>query len=278
MGATVIGVRCENDMSIADRLGVHAHDLHSDTKRALQQAGKLGVRLVELATQTSDMLPAALSKSGRRHLLRIIEGLGLQLNSLTADHAMLRLTDPTTIDRRIELTRDVLLLAADLHVSVVSTAIGAVTHPETSSPSPVAVEALQRMGEAADTYGIRLALRPASDDPDACAALMAAVGCPAVQLGLDLASLVMAGNNPIRYVERFAKDVAIVHVRDARMGRSDRPGCEVRMGDGDVDLTGTLVTLESTEYRGAYILRRTGTNDPLSDLMAARQLLQEFHV
>ncbi len=263
-------------MSVAKRLGVNAHDLHSDTKRALQQAGTLGVRLVELAAHAPDMSPAALSTSGRRHLLRFIEGMGMQLTSLTADHAMLRLTDPSTIDHRIALTSDVIKLAADLHVSVVSTAIGAVTHPDTHEPSPVAIEALQRMGEAADNYGIRLALRPSADAPDAFAALLDAVACPSVQLGLDLGSLVIAGNNPIRYVEQFATKVAIVHIRDARTGISDRPGCEVKMGEGDVDLTGALVTLESTDYRGAYILRRTGSNDPMSDLLAARGRVEEF--
>ncbi len=265
-------------MSVTERLGVNAHDLHGDTKRALQQAGKLDVQLVELAAHAPDMSPSVLSASGRRHLLRFVEGTGLQLTSLTADHAMLRLTDPSTIDHRIALTHDILKLAADLHVSVVSTAIGAVTHPETSEPSPVAVEALQQMGEAADTYGIRLALRPSSDEPDGFATLFDAVACPAIQLGLDLTPLVIAGNNPIRYVERFATSIAIVHVRDARAGRADRPGCEVRMGEGDVDLTGAMVTLESTDYRGAYILRRTGSNDPMSDLIAARGRVEEFGV
>ncbi len=265
-------------MSISEQLGVNAHDLHGNTKHALNVAGRLGVRLVELAGHASDISPSALSSSGRRHLLRIVEGAGLQLASLTADFSGVRLTDPAMIEQRIEQTRDMLKLASDLHVGVVSTAIGAVTHPETGEPSAVAVEALQRMGVAADGYGIRLALRPSADAPDAFAALLSAVGCPSVQLGLDPAALVIAGQNPIRFVERFATTTALVHIRDARIGHVDHPGCEVRLGEGDVDLIGAIVTLEATEYRGPYIMRRTDTNDPLNDLIAARQHIQAFNL
>lgn len=257
-------------------IGIDVDDLHREPKDGLRAAADLGFRAVELATVTGDVAPEALAKSGRRHLSRYIEGLGLTLSALTADLPGLRFTDPGSVDERVMRTCAVLELAADLGVPVVTAAAGALTHPETDEASSGAVEALMRIGEVADARGVVFALRPSHDSPEGVADVLGRIACPSLRLGLDPASMVMAGVDPLAILRRLPDQIALCHARDATGGRGDQAGRETVLGDGEVDWVGVLAYLDAVEYRGPYILRRTESRDSQDDLERGRGVLKRW--
>lgn len=255
------------------RIGVDVDDFRLAPKVALRRASELRFRSVEMATVAGDVSASNLSSSGRRHLVRYVEGLGLAFSSLVADFPGIRLTDPRTVDERVAGTLEVIDLAADMRVPVVTAGVGALTHPETGEPSPLAMEALRRIGEAADARGVLYALRPSYDSGDRLADVLGEIRCPALRVGLDPAALVMSGVDPVRVAERLAGDVCLFHARDASIGGRDRGGTEMRLGEGEVDFTGVLGVLEEMDFSGDYILRRRDSNTPVEDIRAAKDVL-----
>lgn len=257
----------------AANIGIDTDDLQMRPKDALRKTSALGFRMIELSVADRELDPANLSASGRRHLAKLTESLGLTIGVLSADVPGLRLTDPRTVDERVERTRRILDLARDLNVRLVTASAGALTHPESGDPSPVAVEALTRLGEYADARGVHYALRPSHDNAERVERVLGAVRCPALQIGLDPGGIVMSGANPMSIVQRLPMEIALLHARDGTMGLADRPGTETRFGEGEVDFLGLLALLGVAEFEGPCILRRTSTANPAGDLVDGREAL-----
>jgi len=257
-------------------IGIDVDDMRLETKEALRAAAELGFSGVQIGTAAGDVTPDALSPSGRRHLRRLLSDLGLSLPSLTADYAGLRWTDSKTVEERVERTCRALDLARELSAPILSAGAGALTHPTSGEPSAIALAALRRVGEFADSRGVALALRPAYDSPERLERVLRELNCPSIRVCVDPAAMVMAGANPLALVERFPDQILLVNARDGTAGGPDRPGEEVRFGEGDVDLSGLFAALRDADYRGAYVVRRTASQSPIPDLCTARDELARF--
>lgn len=256
--------------------GMDIDDLRLPAKEALSKAAELQFRTIEFGAVCGELSPEQLSGSGRRHLGRILNGLGLTAASITADLPGLRFTDGRNIEERIVRTCRILDMAADLGIRVVTASLGAVTNPESGVPSPVALEALRRIGEHADARGRVYALRPSLDGGHRIERLMNELSCPAIHVGIDPAAMVMAGNNPLAVVERFAGRIAVAHLRDATVGLPQQSGHETRLGEGDVDLVTLMEALDDCDFAGPRILRRLESQTPASDLLEARTRMQQL--
>jgi len=258
---------------IEPRIGVDIDDFRLRPREALRKAAELDFRAVELATVAGDLAPWNLSSSGRRHLSRYVDGLGLQMAALVADLPGLRLTDPGTVDERVERTCRILQLATDLKVPAVTASAGMLTHPDTGEPSEAAIEALKRIGEYADLRGTVYALRASGDSGERIIRVLNELGCPSIGICLDPAAMVMNGVNPLTVIERAPAQITLMHARDATVGLSERAGNETRFGEGEVDLIGVLAALGAADYAGPYILRRTDSHTPVADIQDARDVL-----
>lgn len=256
------------------RIGTDLEDFRLPVKSGLRQAADLQFSCVEVPAASGEITPSQLSGSGRRDLIRFASNLGLDLCALTADIPNTRLTDPATTQQRVEGTRAIIELAADLKVPVVTASVGALTHPDTGEPSPLALEALQHIGECAYATGRIFAIRPSCDPADRLAELIGQLGCPAIRVGIDPAGMVMAGVDPAQVVERLAEDIALVHARDATIGGADRMGHETALGEGEVDLVGLFDLLAEADYVGPWIVRRCHARNPPAEISQAREWLE----
>jgi sugar phosphate isomerase/epimerase len=257
-------------------LGGNIDDFQVPAKEGFQRAAELGLSGVEFGAAVGDLSPENLSRSGRKHVTRLVEGLGLRLTSLVADMPGLRLTDPKSIQERIDRTCRIVEMSLELGIRTVSAAAGSLTHPETGEPSELALDALSRIGEFADSRGVVYAVRCTHDGPERIGRVLSELGCPALGLCLDPAALVMGGLNPAALAESLHERIRLVHARDATAGGANRPGHETRFGEGEVDWVGILDVLGEAGYRGAYVLRRTDSQSPLSDLETARDRIVEY--
>lgn len=254
-------------------IGIDIGDLRTPPKDALRTAAAMSFDAVEVPTVAGDLSPKSLTPSGRRHFSRLVSGLGLDLAALSADMPGLRLTDPARADERIAETVRIIELARDIGVEVVTSSVGALSHPETGELSSLAIEGLSRMAEVADACGVRFAIRPSSDGGERIGEILAEVGCRSLKIGWDPAAMVMRGVNPLAAIERYAEHITLFHARDALAGGVERGGQETGLGEGEVDLLGVLDVLGSLEYSGPYILRRVDGPRPVDELLAARDVL-----
>lgn len=253
--------------------GLDIGDLRVAPKDAIKAAASLSFDAVEIPVAGGELAPEALSPSGRRHLARFVAGAGLSLAALRADFPRLRLSDPASVDQRVDRTSRIIEMARETQTPVVSMGVGALTDPRTGKPFDCAIEAISRFAEVAESRSVRLALRPSADTGEQIGEIVRAVGCSALKVCWDPAAMVMHGLNPLESVERYADQIELFHARDAVSGRSDRPGYETGLGEGEVDLLGALEFLRDLEYGGPYVLRRNDSNHPVDDLLSARDVL-----
>lgn len=257
-------------------IGVDVDDLRLPVKDGLRRAAELEFQVVELPTAQGDTAPRNLTSSGRRHLSRYVQGLGLKLAALTADIPGLRLTDPRCVDERVERTREAIDLARELHVPIVTAAVGALTDLETGLPSELATSALRRIGEYADSRGVVYAIRPSQDRRDGVVRVLQALGCPRIKLAVDPAAMVMNGTDPVALLETLGDQLSLVHARDATVGLTDRPGRETPFGDGEVDLVGLFKLLRAAEFSGPIVARRFDTPVPPAEWVATRNRVRRL--
>ncbi|RJP39705.1 MAG: sugar phosphate isomerase/epimerase [Phycisphaerales bacterium] len=259
------------------KLGIDIDDLRLDPRRGFTRAAELGFRAVEVATVAGELAPANLTHSARRHLSRFVRALGLDFTALVGDMpARLRLTDPATNAEVVDRLRDVLILARDLRVPIVTTSVSALTHPGTGEPSSHAIDALRQIADDADRTGTIFALRPAGDSAERLARLLDDLNCPAVRICLDPAAMVMSGQDPGAVLTSAADQVVLSHLRDGTAGSSEHAGAETALGEGEVDLLGHLMLLDVGEYHGPHILRRRCGDRPEGDLQAAKEYVESL--
>ena len=258
------------------RIGVGVDDFRLPIKEGLARAARLGFNAVELGAGGGEIAPARLSESGRRHLARMCGNLGLTTAALTADVGGPGLSDAAGVSARVELTVDVLTLAADLHVPVVCADVGQMVDPNTGEPDPVALDAIKAIGERADRLGTIFAIQTGADAPEHLAPLLSAIACPSLAVCMDPARLIGLGHDPMAGLQPLAEWIMLSHLGDATRGRPGHAGIETPLGQGQLDLPRYLAELSATPSNSPLILRRRDSRRPIDDLAAAMTLLQSL--
>lgn len=240
-------------------------------KNALQSAARLKFRQLELPAAHGEVAPSALSTSGRRDLRHYVSSLGMQLSSLGADVGGGRFTDPATIERSLDATRQVAELAADLQVPIVTAHLGRLDK-QTLERTDVAA-AVRELADIADRTGTFFAFETAGAEPTTLAKLLREVGSPQVGACYDPGSLVISGVDPLSGIEPLADHILLARARDAIAGIGDRPGREAPFGQGEVDFAAYLASLDAAGYKRVPFLRRSNADDPSEELSKARERL-----
>jgi len=119
-----------------------------------------------------------------------------------------------------------------------------------------------------------------------------------IPLCLDTGHLLIGGTDPLELVQTAAERIAHVHLKDVRTSVSAavsageasyieavRAGLYAPLGDGDLDIAGIVRALESSGYRGWYVLEQDtallerplpGTG-PIGDVRRSIEFLTEVH-
>lgn len=258
------------------RVGVAVDDFGLPVKDGLQRAAHLGFRAVEIGATTGDVQPEQLSESGRRHLVRYLNNLGLAGAALSAEPGGPGLADPGVVDARVNQTRKIIELAAELGFRVVTAEVGRLVDPETDEILPIARDALQALGNHADRVGTFLAIQTGVDAPGKLYDALAAICSPSLQVCLDPAQLARSGHDPVAAIGPLANEIALSHFGDATLGGPASPGLETALGRGSIDLAALVAGLSDAGYSGPLILRRRDAHDPIRDLAAGIELVKSI--
>ncbi len=255
-------------------VGVVVDGFGQPVKQALQSASQLQFRRVELPVVGTEVDPAQLSRSGRRHLAHYVRGLGLSLEALGADLGGGRLTDASHLERGLDKTRSAMELAAELHVPIVTSHLGLVT--EDALRQGYLREALSMLAEASDRTGIGLAFETGGAEPVVLRSLLKEIDSPTVGVCYDPASLLIDGIDPMDSVETFADRILIARARDAVAGLGQRSGREAAIGQGQVDFAELFANLDQAGYRQGPMIRRTDALHPREEIARAKAYLESI--
>ena len=258
-----------SDRAVAQRLAACADDLRIDIKTALARLPGLGFSAAEVGAAAGAISPDALTRTGRRHVVRYVADLGLRLAALRGPADGGSYADSATGERRLESMRGIIRLAADLGVPVVSTRLGRVTDASADRLS----EVVAVLANEADRHGVRVALETAGVRADVLAALLNRAACPLVGACCDSGAMLIGGDDPHALAASLAGQVRMVRARDAMPGTPEEPGHETDFGAGGLDVAAFLAGLREAGYEGDLIVTRSGSATPAADLVKARDAL-----
>lgn len=252
-------------------IGIVLDSFGQPVKEALRSASQLAFRQVELPVTSPEVDPVELSRSGRRDLLHHVRGLGLQMSALGGDLGGGRFNDSSAIERRLDKTRRIIEMAAEMRVPVVTSHLGLVT--EESLRKGYVREVLRNLADIADRTGTFVALETGAADPQLLANLLKEVGSQQLGACYDPASLLIDGFDPLSGVEPLADRILVARARDAVAGTGQNPGRETPLGQGQVDFAEYLAALDQAGHRSAPFIRRTQSPAPLQEIADAKARL-----
>jgi sugar phosphate isomerase/epimerase len=233
-------------------------------KDALAQARRDGFAAVQPNVAAGELSPSELSASGRRHLAKLLRDLGLHMPSLALEFPGAGLSDPNFADQRLEQFRETIRLCTDLGVRSAEISLGGVADPKTAN---IARELLEIAAGEADRSGVEIAVRPVGGEFAELQAAVESLRAPGLGLALHTDQLA-PGERPAVEAARLVRVAAF---RDGR----PRAGSfeETPLGEGTIDLPGTLAALEAGEFHGPIVVRREGGRAAVDGLAADRNYI-----
>ncbi len=251
------------------QLAVWLDDLRRDVVTAMNQARTLGFRAIDANAVAGPISPQELSQTGRRHLLKHLDDLGLRMGSLRGPVGGPGYTDARVGEQRLAAMRKIMDLAHTLGVPVVSTRLGAIQGTGDGGEAVRLREVVATLADHADRTGVCVAVETASLPAAELSRLLAETGCPWMASCCDSGAMLMQGDDPHAVAETLPGRIRLVRARDAVAAASAEGAAEVRLGEGDLNVERFLAALVEAGFRGDIVLTRsTGTN-PVADLQHA---------
>lgn len=256
------------------KVGVQLASLKLPFKKALLTAAQMQADAVEIDLR-SDLPAGELSRSGVRQLRKMLDDLNLRISaaSFRTRRGYHVLDD---LDRRIEATKQAMLLAYDLGATVVVNHVGKVPREVDSQAWNTMLQALADIGRHGQRVGATLAAETATESGEELAKLIQAL--PIGSLGVDFnpGVLIVNGHSPSEAIKSLASHVLHVHATDATRDLALGRGLEVPLGRGSVDYAEILGKLEENQYRGYLTVARRESENPLVEIAQAVKYLKSM--
>lgn len=233
----------------------------------MDRARAMGFRAIDVSALAGPVSPGELSRTGQRHLSKHLADLGLRLASLRGPVGGASYGDAIGGEKRIDLMRGVIRLAAELHVPVVSTAIGGGNAEKDAGRIR---EALTLLADDADRCGVTVAIETNGIGASELAGMLNEINCPWLAASADTGAMIMRGDDPHAIGSLLPGRVKHARVRDAITGSPDAAGYEVSLGEGRLDPTLLLAALDEAGCGSDLILSRSTGNMPAADLQRAK--------
>lgn len=214
-----------------------------------------GARGVQIDATMAGVRPRELDRSGRRDLASLLRRVELVCTGVDVFVPPEHFASPQHADRAVSSVLGAIEMAADLAalssgsiVTRLSRAAGAVslTLPDKTPPDVLAAIAAH-----ASTCGVSVAnfAWPIAEES----------GDGTIGVGLDPATAMAAGEDPIALAARLGKRLAGARLSDLAKGVG---AGRVAPGEGRLDVGAYMVTLATTGYTGAAVLDLHGLRTP----------------
>lgn len=217
----------------------------------IEAAAGAGARSVQLDATLAGIRPRELDRSARRDLASLFKRLELAFSGLDLFIPAEHFADPRHADRALTAAAAACELASEL--SALTSGNGRVVC--LTLPASADAATLATLGAAADRAGVVIAdlTWPVSD------ALRAAAGPHApLAPGIDPASLLMSGADPVLEAARFPGAVAAARLSDASTLGRVVPGAP----GGRLDVPAFRAALHARGFAGALVLDLRGLRQP----------------
>lgn len=241
------------------KVGIRLESLDLPLRRALTEAGRLGISGVQVDA-VGDLAPDALSETGRREFRHLLRAHNLELTALGCP--LRRGLDAIENQQpRLEHIQKVMSLSYDLGPRIVIVQAGQILEDANNPRMNILRESLLALARHGDRSGTIVALETGLESGAVMASFLDRFDSGALGANLDPANLLLHNFDPYESIQALGRRIVHVHAKDARQASASRAAQEVPLGHGDIDWLKLLGTLEEVEYRGWLVIEReTGDN------------------
>jgi len=257
----------------AFRLGVLIDCFRLGVRAGVEKAAEMRFNGVQVCVTGGELAPENLPRSGRREFRRFVADRGLEISALCVELG--GYADPARLDERIGRTCRMIDLGLDLGVAVHTSHIGRVPEEPDAPARHTLAEALRAIGSYAAERGCCLGCETGPEDTPAMRQFLASLGCEGVKVNFDPANLVMNGFDPVRGVRELAGLIVHTHAKDG-IRRPDKTKAETPLGEGQVPWEAYLAALRDVGYAGYLTIEREAGDDPVADILKAKQFLESI--
>ncbi|QEG39524.1 sugar phosphate isomerase/epimerase family protein [Roseimaritima ulvae] len=187
-----------------------------------------------------------------------------------------------TRQARLQEMKEIADFAALLNCPVVALHLGFVPHEIDDPRMPGIIDVTRQLCDHCAANGQSLHLETGQETAEGLLQFLDAVERDNLHVNFDPANMILYGTGePIPALKQLGPHVRSVHCKDGTW--SDQPGktwgCEVPLGQGDVDMAAYLKTLDEIGYTGPLTIEREIPQEPerqIAEIGAAVNLLGEL--
>ena len=280
---------------MAFKIGVMADSFRLDPRDGIRKAAEIGVEGVQIYAVEGEISPERLDELDRRELEGFCSEQGLEIAALCGDLGGHGFNRPAENPGKIERSKAIVDLAADLGTDVVTTHIGIVPADAEGAEYEMLSKACRELGDYARDRGVTFAVETGPETAETLGEFLADVGSPGIGVNLDPANFAMVtGDDPVQAVYTLADRIVHTHAKDGVKYRECDPVAvytafaeggiealnmgelfaEVPLGQGSVDWDSYLDALRAIGYTGFLTIEREVGDDPEEDIRTAVEFLR----
>ncbi len=279
------------------KIGVLADSFRLPPREGVRRARELGADGVQVYAVKGEVSPEAMGRAERAGFRRLCADLGLEISALCGDLGGHGFERPAENAAKVERSKRIVDLAADLGTGVVTTHVGVIRADRASPERRAILAACRELGDYAASKKVTFAIETGPEPAAVLRELLDEVGSEGVGVNLDPANLVMVvADDPAAAVRTLGSCIVHTHAKDGRQLRKCDPievygafadggfgALEARMGrlfeetplgEGAVDWDGYLAALREAGYSGYLTVEREVGADPASDIGRAVEFLR----
>lgn len=256
------------------KVGVFVDSFRLGVRKGIEKAASLGVDGFQVYVTHGELAPWELSRTGRKEFRGFVERQGLVISALCADFGK-GFVDPTQNNELIAKTRQIVDLAVDLGVSIITTHVGVVPDDPEHRDWRVCAEAVKEIGDYGAERGVCFATETGPESGAHLRRFLDSCNTPGARVNFDPANLVMWGFDHLQAVRDLGPLIVHAHAKDG-IANSYPNFKEVPLGEGDVNFPVYLAVMRDVGFDGYHVIERECGDDPVADIARAVEFLRRF--
>jgi L-ribulose-5-phosphate 3-epimerase len=291
-------------VKLTNKIGVMVDSLRLPLYEGLKVCKEMGADGVQIYAVEGEMAPENLDKTARNNLKNYLNSIGLEISALCGDLGGHGFQDVELNPNKVEKSKRILDLAAELGTNIVTTHIGIIPEEQNTPIYEAMQTACEELAAYAKNMNSFFAIETGPEPAARLKTFLDSLSTNGVSVNFDPANMVMVtGDDPAEGVRLLGNYIVHTHVKDgdrlkpadprdvygflgygggtdhakiAEMVASGEFFRELPLGKGSVDFGAYFNALHEINYSGYLTIEREVNHNPISDITEAIEFIKTF--